>query len=51
MCTYTVNVMELKDIIWEALDNVEGDFDRATLVLALDICKEYHPVSDDKDPS
>jgi hypothetical protein len=49
MCTYRVNVLELKDIIWEALDNVEGDFNRATLNEALEICKDYHPISEDKE--
>ena len=44
MCTYGVGVLELKDIIWEALDKVEGDIDRTTLVEALEMCKDYEPV-------
>lgn len=47
MCTYTVGVLELKDIIWDCLDNVEGDFDRATLNEALEMCKDYVPCVDD----
>ena len=47
MGTYNFGVLELKDILWECLDNVEGDFTRATLVEALEICKDYHPCADD----
>lgn len=50
MGTYGVNAIELKDIIWECLDNVEGDFDRATLTEALEMCKKYHPVMDEDPP-
>jgi len=44
MCSYKISVLELKDMIWSVLDNVEGDFDRATLIEALEICKDYNPV-------
>ena len=44
-----ISVLELKDIIWSTLDNVDGDFDRVTLVEALEICKDYSPVSDEKE--
>jgi hypothetical protein len=47
MGTYTIGVMELKDIIWSALDSAEGDFDHATVCEALEMCKDYHPTTDD----
>jgi hypothetical protein len=47
MGMYNFSVLELKDLIWEALDNAEGDFTRGTLCEALEICKDYYPVSDE----
>jgi hypothetical protein len=50
MCTYGVSVTELKDILWTCLDNVEGDFSRCTLHEALEMCKDYSPVSGEDAP-
>ncbi len=47
MGTYNNSVDELVDVIWFALDDVEGDFDRATLRAALSKCRNYQPTMDD----
>jgi hypothetical protein len=50
MCTYGVSVTELKDILWACLDSVEGDFSRCMLHEALEMCKDYSPVSGEDAP-
>ena len=50
MCLYGNSVEEVKNALWSALDNIEGDFDRATLNEALKLCKKYSPVSDEDAP-
>ncbi len=44
MGTYGVSPKELEGILTDALDNVEGDFDRVTLLTALGRCMTYKPV-------
>lgn len=48
MGTYNNSVDDLVGVIWSALDEVEGDFDRATLRAALKKCRGYSPTTDDK---
>jgi len=45
MGTFGIGTNKLAELIKDTLDNAEGDFDRATLLLALDVCKTYQPVS------
>ena len=41
MGTYVVSENELYDALIETLDNIEGDFRKQTLLMALERCKEY----------
>lgn len=50
MGTYGVGVHEMISILNETLDDISGDFDRATLVASLEILKGYHPVMDEEEP-
>ena len=48
MCTYGISVQEIYDAVNDCLDEMEGDFDRATLNQALDeVKKDYKYVSDE----
>jgi len=50
MGTYGVSIHEMVSSLSEVLDDIEGDFDRATLVASLEILKGYHPVMDETMP-
>jgi len=48
MGTYNNSVQEIYDAVEKALDNIEGDFTKATMRTALKkIAKEYKYTSDD----
>jgi hypothetical protein len=46
MGTYNNSVFEIADKIAEALDNIEGDFNKKTLLKALKLCESYPHVTD-----
>jgi hypothetical protein len=47
MGVYNCNIQELKDVLFEALDNIEGDFDSKILKKALkETAKEYKNTTD-----